>query len=349
MEILSAEEFLEKSERYPIVDVRSPAEFEEGHISQACNMALFDNDQRAVVGTLYKKQGKDTAVIKGLEYVGPKMAKWAKQAKKMAVDNIILIHCWRGGMRSQSMAWLFEKVGLKCYVLEGGYKAYRNHLLECVAKIPKMIVLEGFSGSGKTDILHSLDHKGCQVIDLEGLASHRGSAFGGIGLIPQPTTQQFQNDLFHQVRQLDPSRPVWVEGESKFIGKVFLPDPFWDRMNHCALLVVEMTRDYRIKQLVKDYAKLESEKMKSAINILVKRLGNKRRDEILEHYDTGRFDCVADLLLEYYDKTYEYSREHMKDKKHVITCALPDTSAEDHADILIQEIETKYDQIYGVC
>ncbi|MGB0975637.1 MAG: tRNA 2-selenouridine(34) synthase MnmH [Prolixibacteraceae bacterium] len=349
MELISAEEFLHKAEKYPVVDVRSPGEFKDGHIPHAINMALFDNDQRAVVGTIYKKQGKDDAVVKGLEYVGPKMSIWAKQAKKLAVDNTILIHCWRGGMRSQSMAWLFEKVGLRCFVLDGGYKAYRNYLLEKVAEIPKLIVLEGFSGSGKTDILHYLKAGGSQILDLEGLANHRGSAFGGIGQKEQPTTQQFQNDLFEEVKKLDVSKPVWVEGESKFIGRVFLPDPFWDRMNHCALLVVEVPRQYRVKQLVKDYSCLETEKMLGAINNLVKRLGNQRKDQIIELYNSGDFATVADLLLEYYDKTYQYSRDHMKDKKHVIVKELPDTSSEDHAEKLRKEIELKYDQIYGVC
>ncbi|QZT38333.1 tRNA 2-selenouridine(34) synthase MnmH [Halosquirtibacter xylanolyticus] len=349
MELISAEEFLVKSEKYPIIDVRSPGEFEEGHIPNAVNMSLFDNDERAKVGTIYKRQGKDTAVLKGLEFVGPKMSVWAKRAKKMAVDNTILIHCWRGGMRSQSMAWLFEKVGIKCYVLTGGYKAYRSHLLEHVDQLPKLIVLEGFSGSGKTDILHHLEKSGSQIIDLEALASHRGSAFGGIGQKSQPSTQQFQNDLYQKVRLLDPSKPVWVEGESKFIGRVFLPDPFWERMNHCALLVIEMTREYRVKQLVKDYSRLDTDKMKGAINNLVKRLGHQRKDHILSCYESGDFDVVADLLLEYYDKTYEYSRDQMKDKKHVFTKVLPNTSSDDHARILIEEIETNYDQIYGVC
>ncbi|MDC1106251.1 tRNA 2-selenouridine(34) synthase MnmH [Prolixibacteraceae bacterium] len=349
MELISAEEFLEKSERYPIIDVRSPGEYDEGHISKAINIALFDNEQRAIVGTIYKKQSKDAAVLKGLEYVGPKMSVWAKEAKKKAVDNTVLIHCWRGGMRSQSMAWLFEKVGLKCYVLIGGYKAYRNHLLDHIANLPKLIVLEGLSGSGKTDILHHLEDKGSQIIDLEALASHRGSAFGGIGQKKQPTTQQFQNDLYQSVRQLDPLKPIWVEGESKFIGKVFLPDPFWNRMNHCSLLVVELAHEYRVQQLVKDYSRLDNEEMKAAINNLVKRLGHERKDQILFCYEGGQFGEVANLLLEYYDKAYEYSREHMKDKKHVYSMMLPSTSSDDHARILIEEIEIKYDQIYGVC
>ena len=212
MQKIEPEVFLEQSEQLSIIDVRSPGEFGEGHIPGAVNMPLFDNDERAVIGTLYKRQGKNTAVLKGLEIVGPKMAAFAKQAMKLAVDNKILVHCWRGGMRSESMAWLFEKVGLDCQLLEGGYKAYRSFCVAQMESIKSVVILKGSTGSGKTEILEELQRRQEQMVDLEGMAHHRGSSFGGIGQLPQPTTQQFQNDLYAALAPLSFEQRIWVEG-----------------------------------------------------------------------------------------------------------------------------------------
>ncbi len=336
MQILSVEEFLKRGSSEPIIDVRSPGEYAEGHIPGAVNLPLFNDVERAEVGTLYKKQGKQAAIERGLEIVGPKMAGFVRDARKISRNGKLLVHCWRGGMRSESMAWLFERTGIECYLLSGGYKAYRNFQLEKVGDLPHLIVLEGHTGSGKTEILKNLNALGEQIIDLEGLAHHRGSVFGGIGQLEQPTTQQFQNNLFAQVFALDKSRRVWIEGESQTIGRVFLPDPLWQKMNLAEIVAIEVPRQDRINRLVCEYGSLPKEQMHSAIISISKRLGETRTREISNDYLDENLALVADKLLEYYDKSYLYSRE--KYKKKCRTIHLPGGDAQINAGILLSDI-----------
>ncbi len=314
MQISSAQEFMTLTETLPIVDVRSPGEFAEGHIPNAFNIPIFNDEERAIVGILYKNKGRVPAIEKGLEIVGPKMAGFVRQAASIAKSSQILIYCWRGGMRSESMAWLFERVAIKCFLLEGGYKSYRNYLLEKVGNIPNLIVIEGYTGSGKTEILQSLHTLGEQIIDLEGLANHKGSVFGGIEQNPQPTTQQFQNQIFEKVLGFDLSKRVWIEGESQSVGRVFLPDPLWFTMNSSQNIEIQIPRIERIIRLVKEYGELSEELMENAITSIAKRLGDLRMKEILTNYRERNLAEVADKLLEYYDQTYQYSRDKYKKK-----------------------------------
>ena len=303
---------MKRSKSFPVVDVRSPGEFTEGHIPGAINIPIFNNEERATVGTIYKSKGRFTAIEKGLEIVGPKMAAFARQATGIAVANQLLVHCWRGGMRSESMAWLFERMDIECFTLQGGYKSYRNYLLEIIGNIPHLIVIEGYTGSGKTDIIHSLNRLGEQVIDLERHANHKGSVFGGIGQQLQPTTQQFQNKLLNVVLDFDLSKRVWIEGESQTVGRVFLPDPLWNRMNQTHNMEIFVPREARIERLVAEYGSLPEEYMENAIISIAKRLGDLKMREILSLYREKKLDCVADKLLEYYDQTYQYSRDKYK-------------------------------------
>jgi tRNA 2-selenouridine synthase len=312
MQVLYPNEFLSKAENTPVVDVRSPAEYAEGHISGAFNIPLFSNEERANVGTVYKQQGRLQAIELGLDIVGPKMSGFVKEAQALASGGELLVHCWRGGMRSESMAWLFERVGIQCFTLKGGYKAYRNLLMEELGTIPHLIVLEGFTGSGKTEVLQELDQRDEQILDLEGLANHRGSVFGGVGQGEQPTTQQFQNNLLAALRKLDREKRIWVEGESKSIGRVSLPDSFWKNMNQARIIEIEVPVEERVKRVVKDYGMLERPQMEKAISSLHKRLGEEQTNMILELYQTDKLEQVAAMLLSYYDKTYRYSRDKYK-------------------------------------
>ena len=304
---LEAKDFLNEGVSLPIIDVRSPQEFAEGHIPSALNMPIFDNAERAVVGTLYKQKGKQEAVIKGLEFVGPKMAEFATQALALADNGRVLVHCWRGGMRSESMAWLFEKVGLDVRILIGGYKAYRRYCVEQMKSYSNIVVLKGFTGSGKTEMLYELRKQGQQMVDLEGLANHRGSAFGGIGQGIQPTTQQFQNELFHVLSCLDPHKHVWVEGESKPIGRIYIPDVFWEMMQEALVVEVDVPFDCRVDRLVNDYAQLDPDAMLAAIAQLEKRLGNQRMNEVAQAFQQKDYRATAAMLLTYYDKGYSHS------------------------------------------
>ena len=335
MQILVPFEFLNQRKSIPIVDVRSPGEFAEGHITGAINIPIFDDDERAVVGTIYKKKGRVPAVEKGLEIVGPKMAQFVRKAISLATSGKLLIHCWRGGMRSESMAWLFERVGINCFILQGGYKAYRNYLLEKTGDIPHLIVIEGHTGTGKTEILQWFKTSGEQIIDLEGLANHKGSVFGGIGQLPQPTTQQFQNDLLDEILDFDKSKNVWIEGESQSVGRVFLPVPLWDSMNTAKCIELIVPRAARINRLVREYGTLEAQLMENAIRSLIKRLGDQKMKGILQVYVENNLYEVADKLLDYYDQTYMHSRNLYKRKLTEIK--LPDGQADSNAQIILQK------------
>ena len=195
------------SARVPLIDVRSPGEYLRGHIPGAFNVPLFTDQERAVVGTLYKQTGRDAAMLEGLRIIGPKMAEIVEQARTLAPDGKVGVHCWRGGERSASVAWLLEKAGFQeVIVLKRGYKSFRERVLASLSLSWVLEVLGGYTGTGKTELLGLLRQEGEQIVDLEGLAHHKGSSFGGIGEKVQPTTEHFENLLWDALSQLDPGR-----------------------------------------------------------------------------------------------------------------------------------------------
>ncbi len=197
-------EFLDLRKTIPLIDVRSEKEFTQAHIPEALNIPIFNNEIREKVGISYKKNGRRAATLLGLKLIGNKFADFAQKAIKYSKSNKVLVYCWRGGMRSSSMAWLFDLVGLDVYLLEGGYKSYRRLAQEQFAKQCDYMIVGGMTGSGKTKILKELQAQNEQVVDLEGLANHKGSAFGMLGEAAQPTTEQFENNLFEVLRKFNP-------------------------------------------------------------------------------------------------------------------------------------------------
>ncbi len=305
---LSPEEFLQNSKEGCIIDVRTPAEFEKGHIPGAFNIPLFTDDQRAVVGTIYKRQGKEKAVIKGLEFVGPEMKDMVLKAKKFSGGKLLYVHCWRGGMRSASMAWLFETAGMKCYTMKGGYKAYRHSFHQLLEQNSwECIVIAGPTGSGKTAILYSLREMGEQVLDLEGLAHHKGSAFGSLGELPQSTNEQYENDIHHNFRNYSSDKPVWVEGESKSIGRNFISDDLFEMLINADTVHLNPDFEYRVKRLVVDYAGYSKDELIHSFEKISKRLGCLRTQNAVEAVQSGKFDVAVRIGLKYYDKTYQHS------------------------------------------
>jgi tRNA 2-selenouridine synthase len=287
--------------------VRSEKEFLQGHIPGAVNLPLFNNNERAVVGTLYKNSGRDASVLKGLEMAGPKLADFVKQLHKITDRKQLLVHCWRGGMRSESMAWLFQVAGYEVFVLEGGYKAYRRYIRERPSQPINIILLGGLTGCGKTELLHRLGQMGEQILDLENLAHHKGSVFGGFGQSGQPTNEQFENDLFADWRNIDPSSVVWIEDESRMIGNVSIPDPLFEQMCNAVMIRIETDRERRVRRLVDEYAKVEKQELQNAIMKISEKLGGTHTKTALDAIDAGEFDTVAGLALSYYDKTYSHS------------------------------------------
>ena len=289
----------------PVIDVRSPGEFAHAHIPGAVNIPLFDNDERAQVGTRYKQAGKDHAVLMGLEFVGPKLADFVKQAKKLNPQNReVLVHCWRGGMRSGSFAWLLDTAGLTASTLVGGYKAYRNLVLDSFAEPQNIIILGGKTGSGKTDILKELARQGEQIIDLEGLAHHKGSSYGAIGQLPQPATEQFENVLFNEFKSLDSNRRIWLEDESRSIGSCFIPMSLWQQMRLAPVAFVDVPKDKRVTRLVTEYTGIDHTLLVEATERIKKRLGGKVTKDALDALARHDYATVADLTLDYYDKAY---------------------------------------------
>jgi len=303
---LPAGEFLKLRETIPVADVRAPGEFIAGHIPGAINIPLFDDVQRAEVGTVYKKEGSKEAVLRGIDLAAPGMSAKLKRGLDLASEGRLLVHCWRGGMRSEAMAWLFSTGGIEPIVLDGGYKAYRNHILGDLGRERKYIILGGLTGSGKTGILGQMKSDGAQVTDLEGLASHRGSAFGALGQPPQPSSEHFANLLFDDLSSLREDEPVWLEDESRNIGTVFMPDSFYGRMQSAPVIALMMSIETRMPRLLKEYTSFPVEEIMASVMKISKRLGGDRTREALEALRRGDYTTAIRITLEYYDKTYHY-------------------------------------------
>ena len=298
--------FLDLSGGIPIVDVRSPSEYKSGHIPGAVNIPLFDDKERESVGTKYKKEGRLPAILEGLSLTGPAIRAKLEQGLTIANDGKLLVHCWRGGMRSESMAWLFSMGDLEVFVLEGGYKAYRHLVLEKLSEKRKMIVLGGMTGSSKTHILQCLSSLGQQVLDLEKFANHKGSAFGALGQPPQPTTEQFGNILFKEWRQLDADLPFWVEDESRNIGTVFIPDGFYLNMQETTTVIIEMDVNTRLPRLIKEYANYPAGLLISSVSKISKRLGGDKTKDAIDAIEKGDIAKAVEIVLYYYDRTYRF-------------------------------------------
>jgi tRNA 2-selenouridine synthase len=307
MSTLPIEDFLESSQNNPIVDVRSPGEFESGHIPGSVNIPLFTNEERALVGTTFKRKSRESAILEGLDIVGPKMSEFVRKCWELEYEDHLLIHCWRGGMRSESFAWLMNTSGLVAKTLAKGYKAYRNYALKTLEKPKKLFLITGSTGSGKTEILHKLKEMGEQIVDLEGIANHKGSAFGALGQDPQPSTEHFQNMLFEAFRPLDLNKRIWLEDESIGIGKVFIPNQLWGLMTKSPFIRIELTKEKRIERLVNEYGHFKKNEIEASINKIAKKLGGQTVQEAIDSIETGDLNSAIQLVLKYYDKSYNNS------------------------------------------
>jgi tRNA 2-selenouridine synthase len=302
--ILQVSEFFELRKTLPVVDVRSEGEFTEGHICNAVNIPILNNAERVEVGTDYKQKGQAEAIRTGFRLVGPRLIDIIDQAKNIADQKELIVHCWRGGMRSSNFCQFVGMAGVKTHQLKGGYKSYRQLAFESFKTPLKFIVLGGSTGSGKTEILNALAEAGEQIIDLEGLAHHRGSVFGGLMQPPQPTTEQFQNDLFEKIVALDTTKRVWIEDESIAVGKIFLPGDFWKTMGASPVVELQVEKDIRIARLVQEYGSADKQLFLEAMTGITKRLGGQHFKAAKEMLFKNDMPAVMDILLTYYDKAY---------------------------------------------
>lgn len=325
---LTVEQFLQAPG--VILDVRSPGEYEQGYIPGAVSFPLFTNEERAKVGTCYKQQGRDQAVELGFEIAGPKCANFVKQAKSLAPDRRVRVHCWRGGMRSGAIGWILEMAGLEVSVLAGGYKAFRNWVLAQFQVPRSILILGGMTGMGKTDILAALADRGAQVLNLENLANHRGSSYGNLGLPEQPSTEQFENLIAVQWVNFDPAQPVWIEAESKRIGVCRIPDALFQQMDRSPVIEVTRPRSERLQSLVNVYGLSDRQDLIDATERIRKRLGGQRTQAAVKLIQENQLPAACDIILDYYDKTYTYDlhRRHVSIHSLDITGLTPEASAD---------------------
>ena len=334
---LNINEFLKLAVTFPIMDVRSPGEYEQAHIPGAVSLPLFTDEERKVVGTLYKQKGRQDAIKAGVDFFGPKMRSMVTAVEDVLAarrqgGNKALIHCWRGGMRSGAVAWLLDLYGFEVYTLEGGYKAFRNWCLSKFNEHYPIRLLGGFTGSGKTTTLKALAVSGEITIDLEAIAGHKGSAFGDIEGVIQPTQEMFENLLAvalgtaHEQAELKHER-IWIEDESQRIGSVNLPISFWNTMRASPLFFLDIPFEERLDNIVAEYGKIKTDRLINAIVRIRKRLGGLDAKNAINLAVEGDVKGCFSILLHYYDKHYQKSlvnRENLDTLLTKISCPTTD-------------------------
>lgn len=344
IEQINITDFINLAHSYLVVDVRSPQEYQHAHIPGAVSVPLFSDEERAVVGTTYKQQSREKAIKVGLDFYGPKMKlilNEVENALKARKQQTVLVHCWRGGMRSAAIAWLLDLYGFKVYTLEGGYKRFRNWALKQFEKKYSLELLGGFTGSGKTEILHQLEEEGYAVIDLEGMAHHKGSTFGNLEHFPQDSTEHFENRLalkLYQISQKQYKSPkIWVESESSRIGHIRVPHRFFEQMQVADRINIEVPFEIRLKHILEDYGKYPKEELIAGTQRIKKRLGGLRMQQTIDFIEKGDLESAFSILLNYYDKAYFKSRSKFKEASKTIS--LPGKDAAINVEIILREIQ----------
>ena len=319
-----------------MLDARSPSEYNHAHIPGAISFPLFTDQERKIVGTTYKQKSREEAIKIGLDFFAPKMRKMVEEMESLAsstqqaqIQNSkreIYVHCWRGGMRSAAIAWLMDLYGFKVYTLAGGYKAYRNHVLQTFEQPFQFRILGGFTGSGKTEVLNELERRGETIIDLERIASHKGSAFGSFKMPPQPKQEMFENLLAMELLRKSivngqPSikdahtdgssspftthdSPIWLEDESQRIGDLNLPGALWNTMRTSPILFLDIPFEERLDHIVAEYGECEREKLVDATRRISQRLGGLDTKNAITFLESCEIKEAFRILLRYYDKHY---------------------------------------------
>ena len=312
---ISIDDFVGIGSKAIVIDVRSPGEFEQAHIVGAHSLPLFTNEERATVGTTYKQKSREAAIKIALPFFGEKMKPLietvealvaAFEKKNSQEAPTIIVHCWRGGMRSGAVAWLLDLYGFKVIQLIGGYKAYRNWALAQFEKPYPLKVLGGYTGSGKTEILLELKRRNKTVIDLEGLAHHKGSSFGALGQAQQPSQEMFENKLAHALSSIEYAEDgIWIEDESQRIGLVMIPTSFFTLLRNSICYFIEIPFNERLAFITTGYGKFDKDSLMSATLRIQKRLGGLETKTAINHIIEGNIEDAFSILLKYYDKWYE--------------------------------------------
>ncbi len=345
--VISPEEWMNKTTAVQslVTDVRSPGEFQHAHIPGAVNVPLFSDEERVRIGTLYKQTSREAAIKEGLDCFGPTMRKMVERVETLLYhpDNPqgkeVYVHCWRGGMRSMAVAWLLDLYGFQVYVLQGGYKAFRNWVLQQFAIPTPVCIVGGYTGSGKTRILQSLKQLGQCIIDLEDLAHHKGSAFGNIGMPAQPSQEMFENKLALELHQKRNSQLIWLEDESQRIGDVNIPHEFWQQLIQKKVYFLNLPFEMRLENIVREYGGLDRERLVHAVVRIRKRLGGLQAQHTIQHLIEDNVSEAFEILLRYYDTFYQKSMSRkINPEQQFITLDSGVNDSNEHAKMLITSI-----------
>ena len=302
-----------------LIDVRSPSEYYKGHMPNSINIPLFNNEERSIIGTIYKKEGREQAVIKGLKFFEKNMELLLDNlfmiidshktiSKNKSNELFIRLYCSRGGMRSQSIAWLLEKYKFDPITLKGGYKTYRRWVIDGFSKKWNIVIIGGKTGTGKTRLLSLLEKYKYQTLDLEGLACHRGSTFGGLGMNEQPSNEQFENKIAEKLNSFIAINEIYVEAESANIGKCKIPHEFFNQMKTARRIEILRSEKNRLKELIDTYSVFNKKELQESVLRIKKRLGPQRTKTALESIEMEKWELVCRSVLDYYDRCYEYEK-----------------------------------------
>lgn len=309
----------QKTESITLIDVRSPQEFAEATIPGSINIPLFDNAERAEVGTLYKQAGPEVAKERGLAIFSAKLPRFIAAFKSIQSPRVV--YCWRGGMRSKTAATVLDLMGTPVYRLDGGIRSYRRWVVRTLEEAqfkPKMYVLNGYTGSGKTVLLQRLEQHGYPVLDLEGLANHRGSVFGQIGLEPH-NQKKFESLLVQDMIRYKHAPFILLEGESKRIGKASLPQFLYDKKEKGMQLFIHLPLEVRVQNILDAYHPHEQKaQCIEAFQIIKKRIHTPIAKQIETDLQQENFESAIKLLLEfYYDTRYEHAAKQYADDQTI--------------------------------
>jgi tRNA 2-selenouridine synthase len=316
----------------PLLDVRSPSEYAQAHIPGAISFPLFTDEERRVIGTAYKQESRRKAIREGLGPFGRNLVRMVEEAERLIPGQDVVVHCWRGGMRSAAVAWLLDLYGFQVYLLKGGYKAYRRWAGQQFTKPYPLRVIGGYTGSNKTGLLHGLKQAGEQVIDLEGLAGHRGSAFGNLARVPQPSQEQFENDLalaLYECSIQDENKVIWIEQETQRIGQINVPPAFYRLFSVLPSYFIEVPFEERLKHIVGGYGTFSKESLINAIIRVTKKLGGLEAKTAVTALMDDDIPAAFAVLLRYYDRLYhkhEAKRKAERREEARILCSGTDVA-----------------------
>ncbi|MBL7933351.1 MAG: tRNA 2-selenouridine(34) synthase MnmH [Bacteroidia bacterium] len=341
---ISCDELLELREKLPVLDVRSPGEFQKAHIPSAFSFPIFSNEERHIIGTTYKQESREKAIKIGLDFFGKKMVPLVEEAERVCADKKkeVIVHCWRGGMRSAAIAWLLDLYGFKIFLLSGGYKGFRRWVVPQFEKDYNLMILGGCTGANKTGVLTELENNGELIIDLEKLAVHKGSAFGNLDLMPQPSQEHFENLLALELyKKTKSDKPVWLESESQRIGLINIPFSFHKKMVAAPLFYLDVPFEHRLALLVKQYGVYNKEKILNAIVRITKKLGGLETKTAVNALLEDDVASCFSILLKYYDKLYYRSLESgKKESRKIIEVPANNTDAKLNSNLILNYVST---------